>query len=107
MSRECRGKQPPSSAAEQRGEGGGPSHPLARFEERVLSVFRMDLQLHFFWSFSLTVLGLFWPPMLWSGIVVTVGKEAFDIAARKGWSWGDFWWGMAGAGAGGAFVFLA
>ncbi len=79
-------------------------NPLAEFEEKTISIFRMDLQLHFFWSFSLTLLGVFWKPLLLSGIVITVGKEVFDVLAEKGWSWGDFWFGMAGAGAG--FLFL-
>lgn len=72
-------------------------HPLQRFEQQILSVFRMDLQLHFFWSLCFTLLAYFWSPMLYSGIVITVGKEVLDVVARKGWSWGDFLFGMAGA----------
>ncbi|THB81838.1 MAG: hypothetical protein D3926_00335 [Desulfobacteraceae bacterium] len=79
-------------------------HPFQKFEDTVLSVFRMDLQLHFFWSFSLTILALFWKPFIISGLVVTLGKETFDVAAKKGWSWGDVIWGIAGCGAG--LVFL-
>ena len=71
-------------------------HPLARFEAGLLKVFRMDLQLHFFWSFVLTLLAVFWPPMLAAGLLITVLKEALDWLARKGWSWGDFWFGVAG-----------
>lgn len=71
-------------------------HPLARFEKSVISVFRMDLQLHFFWSFFLTLLAVFWTPLLISGALVTVAKEWLDVVAQKGWSWGDFIWGMAG-----------
>jgi uncharacterized protein YfiM (DUF2279 family) len=35
--------------------------------------------------------------MLYSGIIITVGKEFLDLLAKKGWSWGDFNFGMAGA----------
>jgi len=71
-------------------------HPFEKFEKKVLSIFRMDLQLHFFWSFSLTILALFWKPFIVSGIIITVLKEYLDVVAQKGWSWGDFFWGIAG-----------
>ncbi len=83
--------------------GKRPTHPLAAFEAHLLLVFRMDLQLHFFWSFFFTLLGAFWPPMIFSGIAVTIFKEALDWLADKGWSWGDFWFGIAGALTGFAF----
>ncbi|THB74776.1 MAG: hypothetical protein D6B25_12990 [Desulfobulbaceae bacterium] len=79
-------------------------HPLALFEARVIKLFRMDLQLHFFWSFSLTILGLFWGPLMYSGIMVTLLKESLDWYAQKGWSWGDFWFGIGGAFVG--FIFI-
>jgi hypothetical protein len=72
-------------------------HPLEEFEQKILAVFRMDLQLHFFWSLCLTLLAHYWGPMLYSGIIITVGKEFLDLLAKKGWSWGDFNFGMAGA----------
>lgn len=72
-------------------------HPLATFEAGVLKIFRMDLQLHFFWSFALTLCGVFWTPMLAAGLLITVLKEAFDWLALKGWSWGDFCFGIAGS----------
>ncbi len=75
-------------------------HSLERFEKKILAIFRMDLQLHFFWSLCLTLLAVYWSPMLYSGIVITVGKETLDVVAQKGWSWGDFFYGMAGAGIG-------
>lgn len=71
-------------------------HPLEKYEKAVLSVIRMDLQLHFFWSFTLTVLAVFWSPLLYAGIIVTLVKESLDLAAQKGWSWGDVIWGIAG-----------
>ncbi len=71
-------------------------HPLAKYEKTLLSIIRMDLQLHFFWSFSLTILALFWKPFIAAGIGITIVKECFDVYARKGWSWGDFIWGVAG-----------
>lgn len=71
-------------------------HPLEKYEKALLSVVRMDLQLHFFWSFSLTVLAVFWKPLISAGIIVTLLKESFDLAAQKGWSWGDVIWGILG-----------
>ena len=35
--------------------------------------------------------------MLYAGIIITVGKETLDVVAQKGWSWGDFFFGIAGA----------
>ncbi len=72
-------------------------HPFVRFESKVLKTFRMDLQLHFFWSFTLTILGVFWFPLFWSGVGITIIKETLDFYAGKGWSWGDFWFGIAGS----------
>ena len=72
-------------------------HPLQKFEKKILAVFRMDLQLHFFWSLCLTLLAVYWSPMLYSGIIATIAKEVFDVLAKKGWSWGDFFFGIAGA----------
>ncbi len=75
-----------------------------RTGEHIMGLFRMDLQLHFFWSFCLTLTGLFWPPLLLSGLVTTIAKELLDLWSKESWSWGDFWWGCAGAG--GALLFL-
>lgn len=72
-------------------------HPLQQFEQKTLAIFRMDLQLLFFWALCLTLLAVYWSSMLYAGIVITVGKEILDVVARKGWSWGDFFFGMAGA----------
>ena len=72
-------------------------HPLQRFETKILTIFRMDLQLHFFWSLSLTLLAVYWGPMLYAWIIITIGKETLDVVAQKGWSWGDFFFGIAGA----------
>lgn len=66
----------------------------------------MDLQLHFFWSFAFTILAVFYKPFIVSGVIVTILKESFDVMAQKGWSWGDFIWGMAGALAGFVFLYL-
>ncbi|VEN73720.1 conserved hypothetical protein [Candidatus Desulfarcum epimagneticum] len=82
-------------------------HPLAAYEKKLLEVIRMDLQLHFFWSFALTILAIFWKPFIIAGLVVTVTKEFLDLTAQKGWSWGDFNWGMAGFFAGVLFIHQA
>ncbi len=80
-------------------------HPLAKYEKTILSIFRMDLQLHFFWSFSLTILAIFWKPFIIFGVIITILKESLDVIAQKGWSWGDFLWGMTGAGVGVLFLY--
>ncbi|MCI5142082.1 MAG: hypothetical protein D3909_10245, partial [Candidatus Electrothrix sp. ATG1] len=38
-----------------------------------------DLQLHFFWGFILTLLGVYWSPLYASGIIVTIVKEGLDL----------------------------
>lgn len=80
-------------------------HPLQRFEKRLLEIIRMDLQLHFFWSFSLTILAPFWKPLIYSGLLITIFKEILDITAKKGWSWGDIVWGLCGFVAGVVFLY--
>lgn len=65
----------------------------------VMGIFRWDLQLHFFWGFALTLLGIYWAPLLLSGIAVTVVKEFLDLWSKGHWSWGDVFWGLAGCGA--------
>lgn len=42
---------------------------------RVMSVFRLDWQVHFFWGLFLTLTGQFWPPLYLAGFLVTVGKQ--------------------------------
>lgn len=68
--------------------------------ERVtLLIFRWDLQLHFFWGFTLTLLGQYWAPLYGAGLAVTLIKEALDLWSKRCWCWGDFWCGIAGCGA--------
>ena len=74
----------------------GEIHPLAFYEKKLLEIIRMDRQLHFFWSFTLTILAVFWEPFIIAGLLVIVTKEFFDVATLKGWNWGNFIWGMAG-----------
>ncbi len=62
-----------------------------------MRIFRWDLQLHFFWGFGLTLLGVYWAPLLGSGLAVTVIKEALDLWSKGRWSWGDVWWGVIGS----------
>ena len=57
---------------------------------------RFDLQLHFFWSLFLTLLAIFWQPLIYLGLVATIVKEALDLWTKGHWSWDDFWWGVAG-----------
>ena len=63
----------------------------------VMRIFRWDLQLHFFWGFILTLLGVYWFPLYLSGIVVTLVKEALDLWSKELWSWDDVWLGIIGS----------
>ncbi len=63
----------------------------------VMRIFRWDLQLHFFWGFILTLLGVYWPPLYASGIVVTIVKEGLDLWSKELWSWDDVWLGIIGS----------
>ena len=58
--------------------------------------FRVDLQLHFLWSFFLTMLAIFWFQFVWLGLVATIVKEALDLWSKGHWSWDDFWFGFMG-----------
>ena len=62
----------------------------------LLHYFRFDLQLHFFWSFFLTMLAVFWQPMIYSGIIATIIKEGLDLWSKGKWNWDDFWFGTVG-----------
>ena len=71
----------------------------------VMHYFRPDLQLHFFWSFFLTMLGIFWLHFAWLGIIATIIKEGFDLWSKGHWSWDDFWCGLIGWYVGIIFLF--
>ena len=45
----------------------------------ILHYFRSDLQLHFLWSFFLTMFAIFWLPFIWLGIIATIIKEGLDF----------------------------
>ena len=62
----------------------------------LLHHFRFDLQLHFFWSFFLTMFAIFWLPLIWLGIIATIIKEGLDWWSKGHWSWDDFWFGFFG-----------
>lgn len=64
---------------------------------KIMQIFRWDLQLHFFWGFLLTLSGVYWYPLIASGIVITIIKEFLDLWSKDYWSWGDFWWGIIGS----------
>ena len=63
---------------------------------RLVRQFRIDLQLHFLWSFFFTMLGIFWLPFAWLGIIATIIKEGLDLWNKGHWSWDDFWYGFIG-----------
>jgi hypothetical protein len=63
----------------------------------VMRIFRWDLQLHFFWGFILTLLGVYWSPLYLSGIVVTLVKEGLDLWSKELWNWDDVWLGIIGS----------
>ena len=62
----------------------------------IMRYFRFDLQLHFFWSLFLTLLAIFWSPLIYLGLVATVIKEALDLWTKGHWSWDDFCFGFVG-----------
>ena len=62
----------------------------------LLRYFRLDLQLHFLWSFFLTMFGIFWLPFVWLGLIATIIKEALDLWSKGHWSWDDFIVGIFG-----------
>ena len=62
----------------------------------IKSIFRDDLQLHFLWSYGLTTIGIYYTPMIFAGIIITILKEALDLWSKGHWSWDDFWFGLAG-----------
>ena len=58
--------------------------------------FRTDLQLHFLWSFFLTTSAVFFPFMIWSGLIATLIKEALDLRIKGRWNWDDVVYGVVG-----------
>ena len=55
-------------------------------------------QLHFFWSFTLSILGHWvWPPLIFTGLVATGLKELWDYSNFKHlFSWKDIVFGSIG-----------
>ena len=51
----------------------------------------MDEQLHFFWAFTLTVIGHnIWPPLILLGLLTTLVKEYWDkYNPPHTWEWRD------------------
>ena len=62
----------------------------------LLRYFRLDLQLHFLWSFFLTMFAIFWLPLVWLGLIATIVKEGLDLWSKGHWSWDDFIVGIFG-----------
>ena len=58
--------------------------------------FRVDLQLHFLWSFFLTMFAVVWLPLGWLGLIATIIKEGLDLWSKGKWGWDDFWYGFIG-----------
>ena len=67
-----------------------------KLTEFLLRYFRLDLQLHFLWSFFLTMFAIFWLPLVWLGLIATIIKEALDWWSKGHWSWDDFIFGTFG-----------
>jgi hypothetical protein len=40
--------------------------------------------------------GIFWLPLLLTGIIATIIKEGLDWWSKGHWSWDDFWFGFFG-----------
>lgn len=48
-----------------------------------MDIFRLDLQVHFFWGFFVTMAGgIYWTPLFYAGMVVTVIKEGLDLWSK-------------------------
>ena len=69
---------------------------LIKLSNILLAYFRIDLQLHFLWSFFLTTLAVFFPFMIWSGLILTLAKEALDLWIKGRWNWDDVICGVVG-----------
>jgi len=67
-----------------------------KFTQKIVDWFRYDLQLHLLWSFFLSMLGIFWFPLIFTGFIATVIKELFDFWIKGHWSWDDFIFGVIG-----------
>jgi hypothetical protein len=55
-------------------------------------------QLHFFWSFTLSIIGHWiWPPFIFFGLVATILKELWDAQSNKhSFSLKDIGFGLVG-----------
>ena len=69
---------------------------IKKSSKLLLAHFRTDLQLHFLWSFFLTASAIFFPYMIWSGLIATFIKEALDLWTKGKWNWDDIVYGIAG-----------
>ena len=69
---------------------------ITKSSKILLTYFRTDLQLHFLWSFFLTNLAVFFPYMIWSGLIATLVKETLDLWIKHRWNWDDVIYGIAG-----------
>ena len=69
---------------------------LWKLSKTFHTYFRTDLQLHFLWSFFLTTVAVFFPFMIWSGLIATLIKEALDLWIKGKWNWDDVAYGIAG-----------
>ena len=57
-------------------------------------------QLHFFWSFTLSIIGHWiWPPFIFLGLVATILKELWDSKSNNhSFSLKDIFYGLVGQG---------
>ena len=69
---------------------------VTKLSKTLNTYFRTDLQLHFLWSFFLTTVAVFFPFMIWSGLIATLIKEALDLWIKGKWNWDDIVYGIAG-----------
>ena len=69
---------------------------ITKLSKTLHTYFRTDLQLHFLWSFFLTTSAVFFPLMVWSGLIATIIKEALDLWTKGKWNWDDVVYGIAG-----------
>ena len=72
---------------------------IDRLIESLYNPTAIEIQLHFFWSFALSVIGHWiWPPFIFLGIIGTIVKELWDSKSNNQHSFSlkDIGYGLIG-----------
>ena len=76
-------------------------YKMKELDKIIESLYKyQEEQLHFFWSFTLSVVGHWiWTPLVFLGIIATILKEMWDSKSSKhSFSFKDIVYGLAGWG---------